>query len=384
MAEQRRKFATRPRAALVVSTVAVALTVTLMPPDARFDEACLEPVSHYSGSGSATAVTATAAGAAAPRGELGFSPGFSMMNAPLDDLRRDLDAMRALGVTRLRIDLSWATLQPAPDRFDWSSADRVLSEARGRDIEILAVIGYEPDWARRVDPDGVPLPVDPDGFATFVGALTERYAAAVSAWEIWNEPNTSRFWSTGPDPVAYAAVVEAVVPGIRAADPSAPIVIGALAPADDTVDDLSPATFVNGIYDNVDVDLFDAISIHPYSYPAQATGRQRWNTFYRMNQVHQIMTHRGDVDTLIWLTEYGAPTGTSSAAVTEQQQADMLATGIQEARRRCYTGPLYLYSLRDAGVDPTDPEDNFGVLREDHTPKASYFVLAQAASPQQG
>lgn len=358
---------------LLLTTTTLVVTTTLMPPDARFAETCAAP--------SAPGVSARVVASDEPtsRVGLGLSPGFRILEESSADLRADLDAMERLGITRLRVDLSWAALQPERDRFDWSSADRVLGEAQARGLDVLAVVGYEPDWARRTDAAGDPLPVDPAAFAEFVGQAATRYEAPVGAWEIWNEPNLRRFWGTAPDPASYAAVVTAASPRIRSADPGAPIVIGALSPANDTADGLSPATFVSGVYDHVDIELFDAISVHPYSYPAQATGRQRWNTFYRLNQVHQIMARRGDGETLVWLTEYGAPTGTSAAAVSDQAQAEMITTGIQEARRRCYTGPIYLYSLRDAGPDLDDPEDNFGLVRDDRTPKASYLALLPAA-----
>lgn len=361
----------------MLATAALVLSTTLMPPDDRFDESCAMPSLRAS---AAAAALGESAGDAASRVELGLSPGFRLMDQSPADLQDDLDAMLALGITRLRVDLSWATLQPGPDRFDWSSADRVLGEAHARGIEVLAIVGYEPDWARRTDAFGEPLPVDPAAFAQFASVVATRYQRQVSAWEIWNEPNSRQFWGSDPDPEAYAAVVTAASPMIRAADKGTSIVIGALSPAQDGTDELSPATFVSGIYDHVDVELFDAISVHPYSYPAQATDRQRWNTFYRLNEVHQIMTRRGDGETRVWLTEYGAPTGTSAAAVTEQGQAEMISTGIAEARRRCYTGPMYIYSLRDAGTDSDDPEDNFGLLRNDWSPKPSSLAVSDAAA----
>ena len=317
---------------------------------------------------------------AAERVPVGISPGFTVLTEPLDDLRDDLDAVVRLGVRRIRVDLSWAALQPAPDRFDWSSADRVLGEADDRGLEVLAVVGFLPDWARRTDAEGRSLPADPAAFADFVGQAAQRYRDLVGAWEIWNEPNTRSFWGADPDPAAYAALVAATAPVIRGADPGAPVVIGSIAPADDAVTELSPATFVRGLYDHLDPVHFDALSVHPYSYPAQATGTQRWNTFFRLAEVHRIMVRQGDRGVPIWLTEYGAPTGTSAVGLSEEAQAEMVVTGIREARSRPYVGPIYVYSLRDAGADRTEPEQNFGVLRSDGFPKSVVRALAATAA----
>lgn len=315
------------------------------------------------------------------RSPIGVSPGFSLLTDSPARLAADLDDLVALGVTRVRVDISWAELQPSPDRFDWTDADRVLDAAAARGLHVLGVVGFLPTWAQREDDEGRSLPGEPEDFARFVSAAAERYADRIGAWEIWNEPNTRSFWGADPDPEAYAALVTAAAPILRATDPGAPVVVGSIAPANDGVRELSPATFVRGLYDHLDPEHFDALSVHPYSYPAQATGRQPWNTFNRLREVRRIMQARGDGAKQIWLTEYGAPTGTSEVALDEPAQASMIATGIAETRRRSYTGPIYLYSLRDAGDDADDPEDNFGLLRSDGSPKVAFDVVDELAGP---
>lgn len=314
-----------------------------------------------------------------PRVPVGFSPGFSIMEESLADLRRDLDQMRALGVRRVRLDLSWGRVEGVQGVYDWSQPDRVFNEARQRGIAVLAVIGYQPDWAQRYDGAGRPLPVDRDGFARFAQAAATRYRTQVGAWEIWNEPNLQRFWIAPPDPAQYADLVNAVAPRIRAGDPGAPVLVGSMSPANDVPDGstVSPLTFLDGIYDRVPLRNFDAVSVHPYSYPAWPTGTEEWNTFFRMHQLRDIMTAAGDRGTKMWITEYGAPTGTAEGAVSPQDQADMVVAGIREARRRGYVGPMYLYSLRDTAVDPSDRESNFGLMTHDWRPKLAFDALRQ-------
>lgn len=354
------------------------LCAVLLTTDATTAGATAGPCASASpAAGSRTAPTPALRSAAA-RVPVGFSPGFSIMEESLGDLRRDLDQMRAIGITRVRLDLSWARVEGTRGRYDWSQPDRVFGEARKRGITILAVIGYQPEWAQRHDSAGRPLPVDRAGFARFAGAAATRYRTQVGAWEIWNEPNLQRFWTAAPDPAQYAALVNAVAPRLRAGDPGARILVGSMAPANDAPGSaVSPMTFLRGIYARVPLDNFDAVSVHPYSYPAMPTGQEEWNTFHRMHRLRQIMASNRDGGSKIWLTEYGAPTGTSDDAVSERTQATMLVSGVREARRRGYTGPVYLYSLRDAGTDAGNREDNFGVLTHDRRAKASYAALRQ-------
>lgn len=50
--------------------------------------------------------------------------------------------------------------------------------------------------------------------------LAARYEPlGVEAFEIWNEPDTSRSWKPAPDPAAYAALLRAAYPAVKAGAP---------------------------------------------------------------------------------------------------------------------------------------------------------------------
>ncbi len=302
---------------------------------------------------------------------VGFSPGFSIMYQPLAELRRDLRGMYRLGARRLRIDLSWALVEWHRGQFDWSRPDRVIREARAAGLRVLAILGYVPPWAQTAS--GA---VRPRLFAGFVDRATRRYAPSVGSWEIWNEPNLERFWSPSPNPAAYARTVAAAAPRIRRNDPNARIIVGALAPATDTGSELSPETFLRRFYRAIPRhSLFDAISVHPYSYPAMPSGDEDWNTFHRLPQIRAVASRAGDRDVRVWLTEYGAPTGRSDRAVSPYRQAAMLVQAVREKRRYRTIGPIYLYSYRDLDAALSDPESNFGVLRHDGVAKRAWALL---------
>ena len=307
---------------------------------------------------------------------VGFSPGFDLMYASEPELRRELQGMRKLGVRRLRIDISWAAVESNRGQLDWAGPDRVVREARAAGLRVMGILAYQPSWART----GAST-INVGGFADFAGLAARRYAGAVSAWEIWNEPNLEMFWGGTPDPVAYARLVEATAPQIRSNAPKATVVIGALSPAVDASDgsQMSPETFLRGFYNTVSSrSLFDAVSVHPYSYPAMPDGDEEWNTFHRLPQMHELMRSFGDGRKRLWLTEYGAPTGSSDRSVSPSLQAAMMVQAVRQARRNKYVGPIYLYSFRDRADAPEDSESNFGVVQYDWRPKAAYRALHRA------
>jgi hypothetical protein len=136
---------------------------------------------------------------------------------------RTLDALRALGVDRLRITVLWSAIAPAsgsataPARFDgadpgayprgaWGPYDRVLELARARGIGVdFDLTAPGPLWAMgrraptaRLASHYAPSAADFGRFARAAGRrYSGRYVPAgarqaiprVDFWSIWNEPN---------------------------------------------------------------------------------------------------------------------------------------------------------------------------------------------------
>jgi hypothetical protein len=218
-------------------------------------------------------------------------------------------------------------------------------------------------------------------YAAFAGAAAARYSAlGVHHWEIWNEPNIVQFWQPRPDPARYAALLVAASAAIRAADPAATIITGGLAPAADREDGqyVSPRSFLGRLYDEGARDAFDAVGMHPYAFPYGVEAVADWNQFQSMPRTYQLLVDRGDGDKRIWATEFGAPTGSADAAVSEADQAVMVRTGFAKWSRWAFTGPMFWYSARDVGTDADDVEQNFGLVRHDFTAKPALEEFTRA------
>ncbi len=304
---------------------------------------------------------------------LGISPGISILDAPDDEMRADLASAVRLGVDRVRLDLSWARVERTPGVLDWADSDRVVDASRDAGLKVLVVVSYTPSWAALAD--GSP---DPELFGEFVSAAAERYGDRVYAWEMWNGPNRQSFWGARPDPREYARVAAAGARAVRADDPRATVVVGSLAPAENGAAgrQTSPEAFLRGFYAaGIKRSLFDVVSIHPYTYPALPRGRQPWNTFARLPELHQVMQRAGDGDKPVWLTEYGASTGESARSVGERRQAEMMVGAVRGARDLPYVDSLWFYSLRDTVSDSRDPAEGFGLIDDQGRPKPAYSAL---------
>jgi len=220
-------------------------------------------------------------------------------------------------------------------------------------------------------------PRNPADYAAALKLLAARYKGRVAAWEIWNEPNHEEYWKA-PDPAAaYAALVKAAYPAVKAADPAATVVAGALSQSDHA--------FTRRLYELGIKGSFDAFSIHPYSddfSPLDArTGQDARYSFIRgVPAVHDVMLAYGDTRPL-WLTESGfstSPARTSQSwlnGVSEATQADYLSKEIQQVAQWPYVQATFWFNLQDTSADRADLFGNCGLRRWDGTAKPAWAAF---------
>lgn len=312
----------------------------------------------------------------------GFSPGSGIIFSDPDDMERELDAVVESGAAWVRLDVDWSHVERTRGHYDWSRVDRVVGAARDRELEVLALLAYTPKWARPTGTSSHAPPEDPTAFAAFASAAAERYRPrGVRTYEIWNEPNLPRFWEPRPDVPAYVVLFTAAAAAVKRSAPDATVLSGGLAPASDDEESgaVDPRTFLQQVYELGAAPLTDGVALHPYSYPATPLqdGTSEWNTFQKMPAMRATMEEYGDADAELWLTEVGAPTGSARSAVDEELQAEIVVEAVTRAAELAWTGPVFVYAIRDAGDDREDREDNFGLLSRDFATKAGFDRLRE-------
>jgi polysaccharide biosynthesis protein PslG len=321
----------------------------------------------------------------------------------MDDvtLNATLDNFTSLGVGWVRMDFNWASIQSYNESsYDWGSIDRVVSAAKVHDLEILPILAYTPSWAR---PSGCNdekcAPADSAKFAAFAAEAAKRYAPlGIHTWEIWNEPNISMFWQPAPDAYKYSNLLISASVAIKIQDAQTKIITGGLSPADTSGLDISPIDFLSRIYQNSAGPFFDAVGMHPYTYPFLATDHNPWSAwlqmFFTKPSLRDIMTQNGDSGKQIWLTEFGAPTGGPGLAaaaatnnfsaqydhVSESLQAQTISDAIGNHKTLSFAGPLFWYSLKDIGTASTTNENFFGLIRYDGSTKPAFDIFKSLIS----
>jgi hypothetical protein len=337
-----------------------------------------------------------------PQFSVGMSLGNTLPWMNTVDINTEFDDIASLGITWIRIDMDWDDVQyKNAGLYDWDAYDRVVAAAVAHHLQILPVLGYTPAWER---PAGCSsnscAPMDPNVFATFAGAAASRYTPlGITAWEIWNEPNSSTFWKPSPDPKQYANLLKATYTAIKKANPSATVISGGLSPAETKGGRIAPIDFLKALYAEGAEPYFDAVGMHPYSFPLLPDTYTSYNSWSQMNQTNpslrSIMIANGDANKKIWLTEYGAPTGGPGDAawvgdagitisidhVTDDLQAQNIIQSIKIAHDHSWTGPLFIYSYKDLGTTNDTKENFFGVLRHDGSQKPIYTQLKALLKP---
>ncbi|MCZ7536887.1 MAG: hypothetical protein M5T61_13960 [Acidimicrobiia bacterium] len=281
----------------------------------------------------------------------------------------------------LRVDFDWSFVQRGgPESWDWSRIDVVVREALARGLSVVGLLTYTPEWARPPGTSDKHPPVDPDRFAVFGAAAVGRFAGVgVDHWEVWNEPNISDFWEPRPDADRYAVLLAVVSEAVRSADAGAVVLSGGLAPGSDLADgrQVRDAEFLGRLYAAGVGDAFDAVAVHPYSYPALPGEATDGYGIAGVRAVHALMKRYGDGAKEIWATEMGAPTG-GAGSVSPEDQARTATEAYAAWARFRWAGPMLWFSYRDEGPDPNSAAHTFGLVDFDGTPKPALAAFEAA------
>lgn len=329
-------------------------------------------------------------------------------------LAESLDSATALGVNWIRVDLSWADIQyDGPTSYHWELFDRVLAAASARNLQVIAVLAYTPQWARRAGcPNQSCPPRDTQEFARFAQLAATRYAPLnLHHWEIWNEPNIPVFWNPKPDAAAYTRLLKATVVALRQTDPKATLLLGGLSASDGTGVSIAQVPFLAEVTRLGGTQLVDVLAFHPYTFPVLASTapidprgwRTSWSTIHgnlsmpagQFYSLRQVLNSYGLSRMPIWVTEYGGPTGGPGAAsdgnpasigvathVTEQRQAELATDVVKTAMADPTIGALVWYSEKDRSFRADDTENFFGLRRADGTRKPAWYALRDALQSQ--
>jgi len=169
----------------------------------------------------------------------GYQNYFAALSASAQ--QSEIAKMRAAGITWIRMDAEWWTVEQTQGTYDWSNPDVTADAMLAGGMSLVILLNESPVWARRAAntaPLYSPWPTpDPQLYAQFCAQAAAHYAAkGVHVFELWNEPNLDSGANTAAgwgyqSPWGFADLAVAAYPAIKAADPKAFVLGGTLCTA---------------------------------------------------------------------------------------------------------------------------------------------------------
>jgi len=251
----------------------------------------------------------------------------SSLDHPANDLRYQRALL--LGAAWNRWPMYWDRVEVAPNTFDWSGYDRLVSQDIQHGLSIDAILLGRPTFHAQgggiqglntaVFSDGSDIPAPgkqpnpANAWASFVYAAVMRYKpggllastlgwppnAGVTVWEAWNEPDLPMFWSAGVE--QYARLLKITYLIVHQADPSAKVMFGGLAYGNPDTDDWLSKVLAIYAGDPLRQTFnwyMDQVAVHNYIY-ARRSGLV-------VNRIETALANHG-LSRPVWLNESGVP-----------------------------------------------------------------------------
>jgi hypothetical protein len=284
-----------------------------------------------------------------------------------------------------------------PYRSTWDKYDQIVDLAEQNGMELIVRLSNPPGWTRaggegEDDVDTFAPPDNVQDYADFVSAVASRYAGRVKYYQLWNEPNIYPEWGSGAiNPEAYVQLLKAGTEAVRAADPEAQIIAGALAstinmqPADAPPgNSLNDLLFLQRMYDAGAAPYFDIVATQGYglySGPTDNRMHPRVINISRHKFVRDLMVKNGDAAKPIWIAEMNwnaAPDDVDPryGRVTLEQQARYLPMAYERVAKEWpwigVAATWYLKRATDLWETNRQPEAYFRLLAPDFSPQPVY------------
>lgn len=291
------------------------------------------------------------------------------INIHLDGQIADLDIAKAMGFRIVRTDVTWSEVETQPGVYNWEAYDLIVARCKELGLIPFLILAYSnpiyaPEWkgtaSGRLDWAFAPPVTERarSAFVTFAARAAERYGNVV-IWEVWNEPNLTFGEPFQRD--AYLRLAADTCAAMRRASPDSAIV----GPASAGFDWGLLEDFVRRDTSG----CFDGVSVHPYRDWDPDSAFADWQ---RLKSILSAGNPRGRKIAIDGEWGYSVQSG----PWTEYRQAAYVA--------RLYLTDLLadvpitiVYDLRNDGPDPSEKEQNFGLLDARGQPKRVAAALTE-------
>lgn len=213
-------------------------------------------------------------------------------------------------VTHVRLwdnGVAWRDIHTAPDTYDWTKLDTLVTKAGAR--HITYVIAATPQWLAKyptqahyapwLGPGSNSMPYSLDEANKFAWNLATRYKGKIKAYEVWNEPQLADFLYpyTDAECNTLAAMTKRFYRTIKECDPAAMVLAASVLPRESS-GGMTRARRYLAAMQRKDWNV-DAFTCH--IYPEVGYWAPRWKNM--LSDVVSTLKTMGTPTSKLWITE---------------------------------------------------------------------------------
>lgn len=267
-----------------------------------------------------------------------------------------VNLLKHLGANYIRTDFFWGYIY-LDQEYNFSKYDQWVNKLK-EDVPNIKILGILNSSASIVGNDKkIDTEEELKGFVEFCINVAKHYPE-IENYQILNEPNS--IYVTSEDIEWYDRIIEEASTALKEINPDIEITQYSLsAGTNDTNTYLSSKTFYEKAFNNKIYSLSDSFS---------------YNIYYDLES--KIQTHKdqfNDFGGFIKqdITEYGTSTYNGMSEEMQANQIIIQANQLEEKNIALKN----IYNFWNTGTDLEDKSQNYGLLRNDYTPKPAYYAV---------
>jgi hypothetical protein len=274
----------------------------------------------------------------------------------------ELEMIAASGCKWIRTDISWDNIEKVKGKYDFSTYDALAGALARFKIHPLLVLDYgNPLYGKQDDAHPYASQEFRDAYARWAVATVKHFQGKGFVWELWNEPNLPTFWKPTPSVAEYIALATTAAKALRDArlcpdNHSGEALVG---PACSKFD----YPFLESCFKAGLLNYWCAVSLHPYRNRAPETVADDYRKLRTM-----IAAYAPGAQIPIICSEWGYSMADKSMAIDAETQARFLARGLLTNIANDVPISIW-YDWQDDGTDPTNYEENFGMVKAGYKEK---------------
>lgn len=278
------------------------------------------------------------------------------LNSSWEKYEKTSDLLIFSGVKNIRTTFSWNDIEKIENKYDYNYYDKWTKKIKDNNINIIASFNRITNYSGK---DGI---INSEGelshFIKFFNNIKQRYPF-IHDYQFINEPNISGY--TDADSIKwYVKTIKKL---------SENTIIGGVAdyPTKDEEKSITSNKFYKYLFG--EEKNINNIALHMYDGISYDINNLKLKSRIKIN--NDVFIDYGGFMNL-YITEYGVH-DTKDYVTVEEQASRLVKQSTEFEKYNCKK--IIQYNFWNVGTDPTNAEDNFGLITNDYLPKKSYYSM---------